>query len=93
MCYNCGCGITDDDMGSVDNITDTTFASLAKNWNKSADETKKQVYQILEKQLNGETVEEDDHMKSMFIKASEAWGQPEKEARKNTYDLLKSEMK
>ena len=30
MCYNCGCGKPDDDMGDPKNITDKTFEEAAK---------------------------------------------------------------
>lgn len=30
MCYNCGCGLPDDDMGNEKNITNKTFDELAQ---------------------------------------------------------------
>jgi hypothetical protein len=30
MCYNCGCGMPDDDHGSPKNITNKTFKEAAK---------------------------------------------------------------
>ena len=52
MCYNCGCGMTDDDMGSPKNITDKTFEEAAKASNQSVEEAKKSTLELLKKQLN-----------------------------------------
>jgi hypothetical protein len=94
MCYNCGCHIPDDNMGSDDNITDSTFKHLADHWGKSEAETKKKVFEILGKDLKdgSNEIDTDHHLKEMFEKASNAWGQSIKEAKKNTHDLLKSQI-
>lgn len=84
MCYNCGCMIPDDTMGHDDNITDHSFEELAKKLGKSTDETKQMVFEMLEK--NEVTHPE---VQSMFMRASQAWGQSVDEAKKNTHDLLK----
>ncbi|MBI2430589.1 MAG: hypothetical protein HYV39_01075 [Candidatus Levybacteria bacterium] len=51
MCYNCGCGIPDDDMGNSDNITNATFAKAAAASGQSAEEAKKQTLAMLKKEL------------------------------------------
>lgn len=51
MCYNCGCGIPDDDMGSADNITTQTFEKAAKASGQSVKEAKKQSLAMLKKEL------------------------------------------
>lgn len=51
MCYNCGCGIPDDNMGHPQNITTKTFEEAAKAMNQSVEETKKNTLELLKKQL------------------------------------------
>lgn len=59
MCYNCGCGLPNDDMGQgnagVDpkgkSITDKTFEEAAKSQNMSVDEAKKNTLELLKKEL------------------------------------------
>lgn len=53
MCYNCGCGRPDDDMGNPDNITNKTFEKAARAWGQSAEEAKKKTYEMLKKQFEG----------------------------------------
>lgn len=93
MCYNCGCGLPDDEMGNPDNITNNALIHLGEHWGKSFEETQKIVYSNLEKELAGESIEEDPHLTEMFEKAARAWGQTVKEAKKNTLSLLKIEIK
>lgn len=94
MCYNCGCHIPDDNMGSDDNITNSTLKHLAEHWGKSEMDAKKRLFEMLDKDLSQGTSEVDSepHLKEMFEKASNAWGQSIKEAKKNTHDLLKSQI-
>ena len=59
MCYNCGCGMADDDMGQghagVDQggkaITNKTFEEAAKSQNMGIDEAKKNTFELLQKEL------------------------------------------
>jgi len=51
MCYNCGCGVPDYDMGNPKNITDKTFEEAAKAAGQSVEETKQNVFKELKKQL------------------------------------------
>jgi hypothetical protein len=88
MCYNCGCLLPDDDMGSVDNITNSTLDHIAKEENKTRQQVMLELATILES--NQEIT--NPHFIEMFEKASKAWGQPIPEAKKNTLDLLKDQL-
>ena len=94
MCYNCGCYNPQDYMGDTNNITEETFAHIAEHNNKTLKDTKQMIYHQLEKQLiQKEKTEEDSHLTEMFEKAANAWGQTNEEARKNTYQLLRQDLK
>lgn len=93
MCYNCGCGIPDDDMGHPDNITNSTLNHLGEHWGKSLPEVQKIVYDQLQKEFAGEKIDWDSHILEMFEKASKAWGQSIEDAKRNTLELLKSQIK
>lgn len=62
MCYNCGCGLPDDDMGQghagVDpegkSITNKTFDAAAKSQGMSDEEAKKNTLELLQKTLGQE---------------------------------------
>ena len=55
MCFNCGCGIPDDNMGKSDvkgaSLTEVSFEEMAKEWDMSVEEAKTNVYKELKKQL------------------------------------------
>lgn len=51
MCYNCGCGNPDDDMGNPENITNQTFEKAAKAWGQSVDEAKKNALSLLKDEV------------------------------------------
>lgn len=87
MCYNCGCQIPDDDMGSKDNITNKTLEDTAAKLGKSVHDLKHEVFEYIETKSNNNKDFED-----MFEKAANAWGQSIDEAKKNTHELLKSNM-
>ena len=61
MCYNCGCGMPDDDMGQgnagVDangkSITNKTFKAAADSQGMSEEESKKNALELLQKELAG----------------------------------------
>lgn len=89
MCYNCGCFNPDDDMGSTDNITNETFRYLATKGKKSEDEVKLDVYNA----LKNKTVDANKDLKETFDKAAQARDQSVEEAVKQTYQMLKGELK
>lgn len=57
MCYNCGCGVPKDDMGKGKvteggaSITEDDLKVLAKKWNMSLEETKKNIFELLKSEL------------------------------------------
>lgn len=59
MCYHCGCGMPDDDMGEghagVDpngkSITSKTFKAAAESMNMSEEDAKKETLKLLKKIL------------------------------------------
>ena len=59
MCYNCGCGMPDDDMGQghvgVDpngkSITNKTFKVAADSQGMNEEDAKKNALELLQKQL------------------------------------------
>jgi hypothetical protein len=52
MCYNCGCGMPNNDMGNPANITNKTFEEAAKAMKQSAEDAKKNARQLLDKVIN-----------------------------------------
>ncbi len=50
MCYNCGCGMPDNEMGSPKNITNKTFEEAAKAAGQSVEEAKKNTLELLKQQ-------------------------------------------
>lgn len=56
MCYNCGCGVPDDNMGKSDmtgaSLTDKSFEEMARQWGMTVEETKKEVFNLLKKQYD-----------------------------------------
>ncbi len=51
MCYNCGCGMLDNDMGNPDNITTGDFKKAADAASQSEKEAKEQTYEALKREL------------------------------------------
>lgn len=53
MCYNCGCGEPDDNMGKPRvtgaSLTNESFEEMAKAWNMTSEEAKKETYKLLKK--------------------------------------------
>ncbi len=58
MCFNCGCQIRNDDMGKGRvsqggaSLTEDDFKIMAQKSGMSLEETKKNVFEMLKKQLN-----------------------------------------
>lgn len=56
-CYNCGCGLPDDDMGRGKvseggaSLTDADFKKLAEKWGMSIEEAKKNTLELLKKEF------------------------------------------
>lgn len=96
MCYNCGCGLREDDMGqghalsqpNGKSITDQTFDELAKKWNTDADGARKLVYGLL---TGTEHDEEKEHfMDHLYHEAAHSQGMTEEEAKNEAIKLLKN---
>jgi hypothetical protein len=51
MCYNCGCGMPNNDMGKSENITTKTFEEAAAAMGQNAKDAKKNARDLLEKVL------------------------------------------
>lgn len=55
MCYNCGCEEPDNNMGKSTvtgaSLIESSFVEMAKEWEMSVEEAKKNVYKLLKKQL------------------------------------------
>ena len=47
MCYNCGCGVPDNEMGDPRSITDKTFEEAAKAAEQTVEEAKKNTLELL----------------------------------------------
>lgn len=63
MCYNCGCGINDDDMGKGKvsegggSLTEADFEKIAKEWGMSVEDTKKNTYKLLQQEVGSKDKE------------------------------------
>lgn len=59
MCYNCGCGMPNDDMGKGKvskgggSLTDDDWKHMADKWGMSVNEAKKNTLDMLKKQASG----------------------------------------
>ncbi len=57
MCYNCGCGLPNDDMGKGKisegggSLTDDDFQIMADKWGMTKEEMKQYTYELLKEQL------------------------------------------
>lgn len=51
MCYNCGCGNPNDDMGDADNITTETFRKAAKAEKQDLKTAKEETLKLLQREL------------------------------------------
>jgi hypothetical protein len=63
MCYNCGCGMPNNNMGKKDNITNKTFEQAAKAMGQTAEDGKKNARELLEKVLSTNAQSEDKNWK------------------------------
>jgi hypothetical protein len=51
MCYNCGCGNPNDDMGNPDNITNGTFAKAAQAEKQDAKQAREETWKLLNQEF------------------------------------------
>ena len=51
VCYNCGCGMPEDDMGNQDNITEDKIKKAAEASGTTVEEAKKNMLEMLQKQV------------------------------------------
>lgn len=51
MCYNCGCGVPDDDMGDPNNLTEEDFKKAAEASGQTVEDAKKNTLEMLQKQV------------------------------------------
>ncbi len=57
MCYNCGCGMPNDDMGrgKITNggasLTEDDLKEMAKKWGMTLEETKKNILDLLKQEV------------------------------------------
>ena len=56
MCYNCGCGMPNNDMGKPENITEQRLAEAAKAMGQTLEESRKNALELLEKVLASKEV-------------------------------------
>lgn len=63
MCYNCGCGMPNNDMGNPENITNKTFEEAAKAMKQSPADAKKNARELLEKVLSAKGQNNDKNWK------------------------------
>ncbi len=63
MCYNCGCGMPNNDMGNPENITNKTFESAANAIGQSPREAKKNAHELLAKVLDAKEESQDKNWK------------------------------
>ena len=91
MCYNCGCHIPEDDMGHPDNITTEMLGKLAKSLKVKGD-GRQAMYDYLDSQYSNPDFPKNPKIEEIFLKASKAWGQTIADAKKQTHNMLKSEL-
>lgn len=95
MCYNCSCGLPDDDMGAGHalsdpdgkSITDHTFHHLAADWKMSDNEAKELVYQMLTGQKKDSAKEQ--FMEHLYEEAGKSQGMSVEQSKDETRTLLK----
>lgn len=55
MCYNCGCGNPNDDMGHPENITNATFDQAAKAEGQTREQALMNTLELLQRQVQSAT--------------------------------------
>ncbi|HEX9713665.1 MAG TPA: hypothetical protein VGB52_14070 [Actinomycetota bacterium] len=49
MCYNCGCGLPDEDHGNADNVTNETFEKAGSATGQDAEAARANTLSLLQK--------------------------------------------
>lgn len=63
MCYNCGCGMPNNDMGNPKNITNKTFEEASQAMEQTVEESKKNAQKLLGKVLAAKKQSKDRNWK------------------------------
>jgi hypothetical protein len=63
MCYNCGCGMPNNDMGKPENITNKTLEAAASAMGQSVKEARENTHELLEKVLAAKEESKDKNWK------------------------------
>ena len=63
MCYNCGCGMPNNDMGHPENITNQKFEEAAQVMRQSPKEAKENARELLDKVLAAKEESKDKNWK------------------------------
>lgn len=63
MCYNCGCGMPNNDMGMEENITNQKFEEAAEAMGLTSRESKQNALELLEKVVNSNEESTDKNWK------------------------------
>jgi S-adenosylmethionine/arginine decarboxylase-like enzyme len=79
-------------MGHPDNVTTLTFKQLGKKYKKTEPQARQWVYEYLNGQSQDEKFSKNEDIEEMFKKAAKAWGQTVKDAKRQTFNMLKSEL-
>lgn len=98
MCYNCGCGIPDDDMGqghaeldpNGKSITNETFSKLGEKWGLDRHAAQQLVLDL----LTGKAQDADkrQYMEHLYEHAAESQGMTIDQAKEDTQKLLQKEL-
>ena len=78
-------------MGHPDNITADKLKEIAGKLSDKSD-GRKLIYDYLDKQNSDPSSPKNEIIEEYFTKASKAWGQSLSDAKKQAYNMLKSEM-
>lgn len=63
MCYNCGCGMPNNDMGKAETITNKSFEEAAKAMGQTAADARKNAQELLARVLNAKEESQDKNWK------------------------------
>jgi hypothetical protein len=63
LCYNCGCGMPNNDMGKPENITNKKFEEAVKTMGQDVKTAKANARALLERVLSSKTESQDKNWK------------------------------